>query len=149
MHCPRAMRLLSAILFLSLSGSVASADDVQPADSKHRVSLRIVKMLPETQQALLFDKDQGTHVVAESGLTIEGFLVDTVDEDSVTLIAEDGTEIVLTAPPRTRRTVAKASDQRVTTVAPANPYVDTAAPANPYAAPPAAAAPTAVVASPV
>ena len=90
MHCPRAMRLLSAMLFLSLglAGSVATADD-----AARKVSLRVVKMLPDTNQALLFDKSQGTHVVAESGDTIAGLLVDSVDEDTVTLIAEDGTEV--------------------------------------------------------
>lgn len=153
------MRLLSAILFLSLSGlggKVALADEVKPADTqpeatRHNIPLRIVKMLPDTQQALLFDKSQDTHIVADSGATIAGFLIDSIDEDTVTLIAEDGTEIVLAAPPKKKK-APKGSEPAPTVAAtapagaaPADPYA--AAPADPYAAP-ASSAPASSAAPP-
>ena len=57
------------------------------------------KMLPETGQALLFDKQRGNHVVASIGDNIEGYLVDWIEDDEVILVAEeDGTEVILAAP---------------------------------------------------
>lgn len=100
------MRLLGVALFLALAGSVASADEgttppaePRPEPVKAKVPLRLVRMLPETHQALLFDRQRGTHVLAEIGGTVDGFRVADIDDDEVTLEGASG-EIVLTAPPR-------------------------------------------------
>lgn len=133
------MRLVSAVLFLALTGSGALADEAKPADSKpevmrHKVPFRVVKMLPETGQVLLFDRDHGSHVVAEVGQMLDGYRVDDLDDETVTLVAENGTQIILAAPPPrlTRRAHAR------TPTAPADPYADASAPA-PASAPAASA----------
>jgi hypothetical protein len=100
------MRLVSALLFVGLTGSLAIADEAKPADPKpeaatvarRRVPLRVVRMLPETKQVLLYDKNRGTHVVAEVGQDVDGYVVDEISDDEVTLIAGNGAEIILTAP---------------------------------------------------
>ena len=56
------MRVARVLLFLALSGAVAHADDAKPADphpadaapARAKIPLRVVRMLPETKQALLF-----------------------------------------------------------------------------------------------
>jgi hypothetical protein len=101
------MRLVGVVLFVALAGSVASADEGTPAVEprpepvKAKVPLRLVRMLPETHQALLFDRQRGTHVLAEIGGTVNGFKVADIDDDEVTLEGAAG-EVVLTAPPRWR-----------------------------------------------
>jgi membrane-associated protease RseP (regulator of RpoE activity) len=55
-------------------------------------------MLPETHQVLLYDKNRGTHVAAEVGQDIDGFILDEIDGDEVTLVAPSGAEVILTAP---------------------------------------------------
>jgi len=99
---------LSAVLFVALTGSVVLADDAKPADpkpevTKRKVPLRVVKMLPETHQVLLLDKIKGSHVVAEVGQNIDGYIVDEIDDDEVTLVSETGSEVILTAPDQTWR----------------------------------------------
>lgn len=106
----RSMRLVSALLFVGLTGSLAIADEAKPADpkpdsaavSRRRVPLRVVRLLPETRQVLLFDRNRGTHVVAEVGQDVEGYRVDEIADDEVTLIAGNGAEIILTAPDTTQ-----------------------------------------------
>lgn len=152
------MRLLPALLFVALTGSLALAEDApppasdaKPADakpeasptaSKRKVPLRVVRMLPETHQVLLFDKTKGTHVVAEAGQDVEGYLVDEIDGDEVTLIAPSGAEVILTAPDMTwrrRQAEKKAADTKKTAAAdpaPVDPYADPEeAPAAPAASP--------------
>src|SRR5215204_3294412 len=110
------MRLVSAFLFVALTGSVVVAEEARPADpkpevTKKKVPYRVVKMLPETGQVLLYDKHHGNHVVAEVGQTLDGYTVDDIDDEEVTLLAESGAAVILTAPlpPRqARRTAAKA-----------------------------------------
>ena len=51
---------------------------------------RVVRILPETEQVLLFDKIHGTHVVAENGDALDGYTIDDIDDDEVTLVADDG-----------------------------------------------------------
>jgi membrane-associated protease RseP (regulator of RpoE activity) len=112
------MRLLSAVLFVALTGSLgfaeepapppAPTDEAKPPEAKPRaartrVPLRVVKLLPETRQVLLFDKTQGTHVVAEVGQDVDGYLVDEISDDDVTLVAQNGTEVILAAPEPTWR----------------------------------------------
>jgi hypothetical protein len=110
------MRLVSAMLLVALTGSVALAEegkpaspqpeaapaDARPADAKpeaHRkVPLRVVKMLPETHQVLLFDRSRGTHVLAETGQDVGGYLVEEIDDDEVTLVTQNGAEVILQAP---------------------------------------------------
>ena len=150
------MRLVGALLFVALAGSFASADDAKPSDSqpapapaaaKPKVPLRVVRILPDTHQALLFDKTKGTHVLADIGKTIDGFLVDDIDDDEVTLTAEGGTQIVLAAPDRSwrrhdadhdgearpARPAAVKADKKAAP-APEDPYV-AAAPVDPYGEP--------------
>ncbi len=109
------MRLVSALLFVALTGAGALADDATPADPqpdvmRQRLPFRVVKLLPETRQVLLFDRDRGNHVVAEVGQSLEGYLVDDIEADAVTFVAGNGTQIILTAPPprHERRSGAKA-----------------------------------------
>ncbi len=135
------MRFVSALLFLALTGSVTLADEANPADpkpevSKRKVPLRVVKMLPESHQVLLFDRNRGTHVTAEVGQDIEGYIVDEIADDEVTLIAPSGAEIILTAPDMTwRRRAAErkagktkpatdAAAVATTEAAPQDPYAD-------------------------
>lgn len=101
------MRLVSAFLFVALTGSAALADEAKPADPKHEVTkrkvpYRVVKLLPETRQVLLLDRIHGTHVVAEVGQSLDGYYVDDIDEEEVTLLGDNGAQIILTAPPPPR-----------------------------------------------
>lgn len=164
------MRLLSAVLFVALTGSIgfaedtapppAPADTAKPAEAKPRgtrtkVPLRVVKLLPETGQVLLFDKTKGTHVVAEVGQDVDGYVVDEIGDDDVTLVAQNGTEVILAAPePAWRRRAdrkATATGAPVVTADPtkaepskadptkADPTMTDLAPEDPYAdAPPTA-----------
>ncbi len=130
------MRLVSALLFVALTGSISVADDAKPADpkpevTKPKVPLRVVRMLPETHQVLLFDRIRGTHVVAEAGQEIDGFVVEAIDDDEVTLTAPSGAEVILAAPDATWRK--RAADRRATRGArphavpelqPVDPYAD-------------------------
>ena len=82
---------------------MARADEVKPAESQPEVSapripLRVVRILPETHQALLFDKNRATHVLADIGSTIDGYRVEGIDDDEVTLSSQSGTELVLAGP---------------------------------------------------
>jgi membrane-associated protease RseP (regulator of RpoE activity) len=115
------MRLAAGLLFVALTGSIALADDAKPAETQPapapavkapKVPLRVVRVLAETHQALLFDKNKGTHVLADVGKTIDGFTVDDIDDDTVTLSAENGAQIVLAAPdPSWRRHHADGDDE--------------------------------------
>jgi type II secretory pathway component PulC len=143
------MRLVVGLLALTLSGSIALADEAkapepqpEPAPAavvapRAKVGLRVVKILPESNQALLFDKNRGTHVLADVGSTIAGYTVDSIDEDEVTLVGiGNGKELVLSAPStRNWRSLREERAEKAApkaTEAPADPYaVD--APADPYA----------------
>jgi hypothetical protein len=156
------MRLAAGLLVLALSGSMAMADephggahggsnDAKPAETQPspapaakapKVPLRVVRVMAETHQALLFDKTKGIHVLAEVGKTVDGFTVDDIDDDTVTLTAETGAQIVLAAPdPSWRRHRAAAEDDEARPARPARKAKDAAkddaAPVDPYA--PAAA----------
>jgi len=146
------MRLVVGLFAMFLTASVARADEAKapepkPEVTRAKVPLRVVRMLPESHQALLFDKTRGTHVLAEVGETVEGYTVEDIDDDEVTLSA-NGREVVLAAPdPSWRRrddarteggaahtakkVVAKAE------IAPVDPYAEPVAdaPIDPYAEP--------------
>jgi len=118
----------------------------------------VVKLLPDSQQAVLFDKNRGTHVMVEVGTHVAGYIVDDISEDEVTL-SGNGKQIVLAAPADVKPAAKEpsANDEHkpdakpavsATAAAPADPYG--AEPADPYgdeaaadpASDPAAAAPT-------
>jgi len=142
------MRLVSALLFVALTGSVTLADEAKPADPKPEVSrskvpLRVVKLLPETHQVLLLHKNKGTHVVAEVGQDVDGYIVDEIDEDEVTLVAPNGAEVILTAPDMTwrrRQAERKAADAKKHPVTGAETASTEASPEDPYADAPAVTA---------
>jgi len=75
----------------------APATTAAPAPTK-KVGLRVVRVLDDTHQALMFDKAKGTHVLVDIGKQIDGFTVTDIDEDTVTLTAEGGQQIVLAGP---------------------------------------------------
>jgi len=92
------MRLLAAMLFMSLA-TPALADDARPADhapstTRIKTPLRVIRIMPESHQALLFDRNRGTYVLAEVGKSFDRYTVAEIDDDEVTLDA-DGTTIVL------------------------------------------------------
>jgi type II secretory pathway component PulC len=138
------MRLVAGLLALTLTGTLAYAEEAkapepQPTQaerSRAKVGLRVVRVMAESQQALLFDRNRGTHVLAEVGTLIGAYTVTEIDDDEVTLSAE-GREVVLAAPESTwrgRRGAAPASPAIAVKKAPA---ADTSAlaPADPYADP--------------
>jgi hypothetical protein len=132
------MRFLSAILLLGLTAPSF-------ADAPPKLGLRVVRVMPESGQALLFDKNHDTHVLIEVGKRIEGYTVTDIDEDEVTLTAE-GSSMILAAPAVERQHVAPAKKPAVAAVkadpTPADPYGEPA----PEAAPRVAEAPTPVAA---
>src|SRR5262245_26667961 len=98
-------RVVGSVVF-ALTTSVAVADDAKapepkPADPAPAppvsVPLRVVRVMPESRQALLFDRNRNTHVLAEVGGTVEGYRVDEIGDDDVTL-SRAGGQVVLAAP---------------------------------------------------
>ncbi|CAN5921996.1 hypothetical protein BH11MYX3_BH11MYX3_30690 [soil metagenome] len=137
------MRLVVGLFAMFLTASVARADeakapDPKPESTRTKVGLRVVKLLPESHQALLFDKIRGTHVLAEVGGTVDGYRVVDIDEDEVTLSAENGREIILAAPAAEPSPRPQPARRAVARTAPA---ATGTAPQDPYAAAPAADAP--------
>jgi len=168
LHIDEPMRLVGTALLLALLGASALADDAKPADSKPaepraKVPLRVVRMLPEAHQALLFDRTKGTYVVVEAGQTVEGLTVDTIDDDEVSLLSDGGALVVLAAPApahHRRTTDADEADApargdaaaKAPAVAPARTPATAKAepqPADPYAATPGEPQPTDPYADPI
>jgi len=158
------MRFVVGFVALALTAPLAFADDTAPppeapARTRARVPLRLVKVLTEGKEALLFDRIKGGHVLAEVGATIEGYIVESIDDDEITLSIE-GTSIVLAAPPepiaharyydeRQAPATKKKSDPgpvdpyadapkpaTKSVKGPADPYADSDGPIDPYADPP-------------
>ena len=157
------MRLVVGLFAMFLTASVARAEEPKAPEPKaevgrSRVGLRVVRMLPESHQALLFDKNHGTHVLAAVGETVGGYLVEDIDDDEVTLSAA-GKEIVLAAPePRSRRQGSRPVADADPAVAPSpasrgpQPLAatpETANPVDPYAEPGATPATAAGATTPV
>ncbi|MBA3460020.1 MAG: PDZ domain-containing protein [Deltaproteobacteria bacterium] len=154
------MRLVVGLFAMFLTASVARADEAKAPDPKPEVArtkvpLRVVRVLPESHQALLFDKNKGTHVLADVGGVIDGYTVEEIGDDEVTL-SSNGREIVLAAPAERQwrgnrnRQVAEAEPVRtakkptaVKADGPLDPYAEPApaadAPQDPYADPSIAA----------
>lgn len=140
------MRLALSLASVLVLGSAAFAEDAAaptpapaptaPAPAARKLPLRVVRVLDDTQQALLFDKAKSTHVLVEVGKQIDGFTVTDIDEDTVTLTAEGGQQIVLAGPdPSWRehgRRTPKAAAKQAVEPAPQDPYAG-AAPMDPYA----------------
>ncbi|MGE3454268.1 MAG: hypothetical protein AB7O24_04060 [Kofleriaceae bacterium] len=88
----------------------------------------MVNVLPESQQALLYDRQRGTYVLANVGEPIAGYLVEDIAEDEVTLSA-NGKEYVLAAPdqPATRPVPTAATKSAESSLAPEDPYGEASA----------------------
>ena len=99
------MRLVAGLFALTLSTSIAVADEVPRA----HVGLRVVRILSDSHQALLYDKQRGVHVLVDEGGEVAGYKVQAIEDGEVILAAE-GKEVVLAAPePRRRKSPAKAA----------------------------------------
>src|SRR5215468_6983615 len=109
------MRLVAGVLSLALFAPFVRAEDTTtppapppaptpiPAPpaavpSAARVPFRVVRVMPETRQALLFDRSRNTHVLAEVGGKLDGYTIEDIDEESVSL-RRDNQQVVLAAPP--------------------------------------------------
>lgn len=141
------MRFALSLASVLVLGSAAFAEEPAPpppapapapaaAPAAKKLPLRVVRVLDDTQQALLFDKAKSTHVLVEVGKQIDGFTVTDIDEDSVTLTAEGGQQIVLAGPDPSwrghdRKAAQKAAAKKVVEAAPQDPYAG-AAPMDPY-----------------
>ena len=112
------MRLVAGAVAFALFAPIAAADDTSsestrptaPASApgpaaatgkapRGKVPLRVVRVMPESHQALLFDSRRSTHVLAEVGGQVAGYTVDDIDGDTVTL-HRGRQQIVLAAPAR-------------------------------------------------
>ena len=99
------MRLVAGVLALILFAPLARGEDAKALEpgqarseaARRKIPLRVVRVMPESHQALLFDRSRKTHVLAEVGGNIDGYAVEDIDDDQVTLRFE-GTQIVLAAP---------------------------------------------------
>jgi membrane-associated protease RseP (regulator of RpoE activity) len=111
------LRVLAGLLSVALSGSIALAGDAPPAESappsvsadnaapapapapvaKPDVRLRVVKVMADTQEALLLDKATNKHVLVEVGAKIGNYTVMSIEDDEVTL-ASGRSSLVLSAP---------------------------------------------------
>jgi len=141
------MRLVAGLLALTLTGTLAFADEVKAPEpqpvaaetARPKVALRVVRVMAESHQALLFDKKQGKHVLADVGSVIGGYTVMEINDDEVTL-SSGGRELVLSAPDQSWRR-RRGGDDDTLTAMPATkaPAADTTAaattPTDPYAAP--------------
>lgn len=124
------MRLLAVLLLAGLTAPVLADEAKTPEPKPVKLGLRVVRVMPESHQALLYDKNRGTHVLVEVGKAIEGFTVQDIDDDEVTLAA-DGASIVLAAPDQGWRKHGPArADREVPGIA------TPTKPADPYAPPP-------------
>lgn len=145
-----AMRLLRVLgLAALLAGPISVAAPASPAhaeaDTKAKKPRRaappykVVRVLPETTQALLFDKKRGTHVLVGVGHQLPGWAVVEIEDDQVVLTrASDGREFVLVAPGDAGGAGAPGAPATKTPAPVADPYADPAAPApgallDPYA----------------
>jgi len=140
------MRFVVGLLVVALGGSIAAADRAKPATPPAPPApapvrappklppLRVVGVMMQSHQVLLFDRDRGTHVLAEVGTQVDGFRVDDISDEAVTL-SQNNVQLVLAVP-----TSAPTSAAPALAPAPALPKA-AATPENPYDAPTAAPAP--------
>ena len=102
----RLMRVLTGVLALTLFAPLLRAEGNDGAEprppaeaTRAKIPLRVVRVMPESHQALLFDRARATHVLAEVGGKVAGYAVVDIDDDEVTL-SLDGTQFVLVVPDR-------------------------------------------------
>lgn len=140
-----AVLLAHPVAFAEDPGGAAGADRAAEAPVRQKVPLRVVRILPETNQALVYDRSSGgTHLLVTIGEKIGSYTVEAIDEDAVTL-SDSGRQIVLAAPerpwrrrsPEARRPADLARAPRGEEPAPADPYAGSAVPVSA----PSAAAP--------
>jgi membrane-associated protease RseP (regulator of RpoE activity) len=99
-------RLVGSLIVLlagtALAEPPADPPRSEPAPAKadarvERSKLRLVRVMMDSEQVLLFDKDRGRYLAVEAGDTVAGYTVDRIDEDEVTLTGKSGT-LVLALP---------------------------------------------------
>lgn len=98
----RLLGLLVALGALAASAPALAETADPPARSKKAKAkappYRLVRILPETHQALLLDKKRGKHVVVDVGEEVGGYEVTEIDEEHVVLArGGEGREYVLVA----------------------------------------------------
>lgn len=141
------MRLVVGMLAVVLASPIAAAEDgaparvetkaeaASPAPARQKVPVRVVRILPETNQALLFDRSGGgTHLLVMVGEKVGGYTVEAIDEDEVTLSA-NGQQIVLAAPERPWRRrggEGRPAAERLAEERPAAAHGGAPAPTDPY-----------------
>lgn len=111
---------------------------VEPVQADAKFPLKVVKVMPDAEQALLFDKTKGRYVLVEVGATVGDYTVRAIDAREVTLVGKDlPVEIALAMP------IAKKPVKAVAKTAPkpADPYGEDAVASAEPAAPPAGEAP--------
>jgi type II secretory pathway component PulC len=94
----RFARLLCLALLVA-TPSLAAAETAKPAAKQKKLPpYRLVRILPETNQALLLDKNRGKHVLVDVGDSIGAYQVLEIESDQVVLGKEnDSREYVLVA----------------------------------------------------
>jgi hypothetical protein len=143
------MRLVAGVLSLALFAPFAHAEDtatppapastpvpapIAPGSSdgaRARVPFRVVRVMPETRQALLFDRSRNTHVLVEVGGKLDGYIIEDIDDETVSL-RRDNQQVVLAAPPHGAGRARELPPVRVRSALAAAPVSD-AAPADPRA----------------
>jgi len=80
----------------------AKTEDVATAKSS-KFPLRVVKVLTDSDQALLFDKTRGRHVLVEVGESVGDYIISSIEEDEVTVTGKDIPVEVVLAVPETRK----------------------------------------------
>ncbi|CAN5827588.1 hypothetical protein BH11MYX2_BH11MYX2_15790 [soil metagenome] len=123
-------RLLVGLLSIAMSGSIALAGDAPPPDAAppsasaeagptaapKKPNVRVVKVMADTQEALLLDRTTNKHLVVDVGSEVGAYQVVSISDDEVTLEA-GRSELVLSAPEhwtrrgRTTKTTAANSDE--------------------------------------
>jgi hypothetical protein len=99
----RLLGLLVAMGALAASAGPALAEAVDPPAKAKKAKAklppyRLIRVLPETHQALLLDKKRGKHVVVDVGEEVGGYEVTEIDEEHVVLArGGDAREYVLVA----------------------------------------------------
>lgn len=115
-----------AALFLVVVGGVALADSSEPPASPTKTEeaapaapaksskfpLRVVKILSDSEQALLFDSGKHRHVLVEVGDSVGDYLVAAIAEDAVTLKGKDVPVEIELASPDKKAAPAKKADEK-------------------------------------
>ena len=95
---------IAAVLLTALAGvtpaAAEGAEPPAPAAIKRtgKIPFRVVKLMPATQQALVFDRAASEHLVVQVGDELGAFQVIDIDDEELVLWS-DGREVVLTVDP--------------------------------------------------